>query len=83
MNRTLTVAEVADRYGVDPHTVLLWIKRGELKAINCGRKPGSKKPRWRITPEALATFELCRTTSPPTPRTRRRRQPAAQVIEFY
>jgi hypothetical protein len=52
----LTVADVARRYRVSPDKVRLWIGRGELSAINtaavlCG------KPRWVITPDALASFE--------------------------
>lgn len=81
-DRALTVAEVAERYSVDPHTVLLWIKRGELRAIDVSRNRGGK-PRWRISAEALATFELCRTANPPPPKARRRRQPADEVISFY
>jgi excisionase family DNA binding protein len=79
---TLTVHGVAERDGVGEHTVLAWIRTGELRAINCGRRPGSKKPRWRITAEALAAFELMRTPSPPPPAVRRRRQ-HAEVISFY
>ena len=62
--------------------VLAWIKTGELRAINVGRKPGAKKPRWRITHEALEAFELTRTATPLPAKARRRRQPA-EVIEFY
>jgi len=81
-DRALTVREVAERYGVGEHTVLGWIRSGQLKAINVGRSPNGKKPRWRVTVEALETFELVRTHSPPPPRTRRRkRQP--ETIEFY
>ncbi len=82
VERALTVADISDRYGVDEHTVLGWIKSGELRAIAVNRKPGARKPRWRITPEALASFELLRTHNPPPPTTRRRKtQP--EVIEFY
>jgi hypothetical protein len=82
--RALTVREVADRFVVDPHAVLGWIKNGELRAVNCGRKPGAKKPRWRITPEALAEFERVRQAIPSqvTTRIRRRRQPAG-IIDRY
>jgi len=83
VERALTVREVCDRYGVDEHTVLSWItKTGELRAVNVGRKPGSKRPSWRITPEALASFELLRTHSPTPPPSRRRRQ-SPEVIQFY
>lgn len=81
-DRTLSVKELCERYGVNEHTVLGWIRSGELKAINVGRRQGAKKPRWRITPEALVAFELLRTPAPPMPRTRRRKQ-AGEVINFY
>ena len=78
----LTVKELCDRYGVSEHTVLGWIRSGQLRAINVGRSPGSKKPRWRITAEALEAFELVRTHNPPPPSTKRRKR-STQVIEFY
>jgi transposase len=78
----MTVKDIIARYCVSEGTVLAWIKRGELRAINVGRQAGSKKPRWRITPEALGAFEQLRTPSPPVPRMRRRKRPV-DVIEFY
>ena len=82
-DRAHTVREVAERYAVTGHTVLRWINSGELRAINVGRLPGSKKPRWRVTQEALEVFEIGRMPSPPTPRTRRRRAADNDVVEFY
>jgi excisionase family DNA binding protein len=81
MSSTLSVRDVCDRYGVGQHTVLGWIVRGELRAINVGRRLGSRKPRWRITREALEMFEQLRTPTPPAPRIRRRKQPVG-VMEF-
>lgn len=81
-DRALTVRDVCDRYGVTEHTVLGWIRSGELKAINVGRRVGARKPRWRITAEALAAFEQLRTVTPPPRRTQRPR-PGPGVIEFY
>jgi transposase len=81
VSATLSVRDVRERYGVTEHTVLGWINRGELRAINVGRRPGAKKPRWRITPEALEAFELARTVAPPPPRRRGKRP--ADVIAFY
>jgi excisionase family DNA binding protein len=81
MGSTLSVRDVAERYGVTIHTCLAWIASGELRAVNVGRKPGAKKPRWRITQAALEAFEVLRTPTPPAPRVRRKRQ--AEVIEFY
>jgi excisionase family DNA binding protein len=82
MSSTLSVKDLCERYGVSEHTVLAWINRGELRAINVGRRPGTKKPRWRITAEALAAFEQLRTRTPPPPRVRRKKRPA-EVIRFY
>jgi excisionase family DNA binding protein len=82
MPSTLSVRDLCERYGVTEHTVLGWIRSGELRAVNVGRKPGAKKPRWRITQEALELFEQLRTPAPPLPRTRRKKRPA-DVIEFY
>lgn len=82
MSSTLSVRDLCDRYGVGEHTVLGWIRSGELRAINVGRKQGAKKPRWRITEEALQAWELLRTPPPPLPRAPRRKRPEG-VIEFY
>jgi excisionase family DNA binding protein len=77
-----TVEELTHRFGVTEHTVLIWIRAGELKAVNVGRTPDGRKPRWRITEQALAEFEVLRTPTPPVPRTRRRKR-LGDVIEFY
>jgi excisionase family DNA binding protein len=79
---TLSVKDLTQRYGVSEHTVLGWIGSGELRAVNVGRRPGAKKPRWRVTQEALEAFEQLRTPTPPLPRVRRRKQPE-HVIAFY
>jgi excisionase family DNA binding protein len=76
-----TVQDLCERYGVTGHTVLAWIRSGELRAVNVGRRLGAGKPRWRITQEALTEFELLRTPTAPAPKVRRKRQP--EVIEFY
>jgi excisionase family DNA binding protein len=83
MNATLSVCDICQRYSVSEGTVLGWIASGQLRAVNVGRKPGAKKPRWRITLEALEAFEQARTPIPPQPRTRRRKQKPADVIKFY
>jgi excisionase family DNA binding protein len=82
MSSALSVRALCERYGVREHTVLGWIRSGELRAVNVGRRPGAKKPRWRITQEALETFEQLRTSTLPAPRTRSRKRPV-DVIEFY
>jgi excisionase family DNA binding protein len=82
MSSTFSVKDLTERYGVGEHTVLGWIRSGELRAVNVGRHQGAKKPRWRITQEALETFEMARTPTPPPPRARRRKRPLG-IIEFY
>jgi hypothetical protein len=78
--RGYTVPEVARRYRVGQDKVRGWIRRGELAAVNtaavlCG------KPRWVITPDALAAFEKLRAGGPTPKPSRSRRQPV--VIDFY
>ena len=79
---TYSVRQITERYSVSEGTVLGWIRSGELRAMNVGRKPGAKKPRWRITESALDAFEQLRTPTPPMPRTRRRKR-QTDVVEFY
>jgi hypothetical protein len=56
-----TIHDIRQRYGVTIQTVLGWIRSGELRAVNVSRHPESRKPRWRISEEALAEFERDRT----------------------
>lgn len=82
-NRTYSkVPHLADDYAVSQHTVLNWIARGELEAVNVARKPGGR-PSWRISREALARFEAARAATPRQAPTRTRRQKPADVIEFF
>ena len=80
-NRAFTVRDLSERYCVGEHTVLCWIRRGELRAVDVSRNRGGK-PRWRISAEGLAAFELARTTCPPPASTRRTRA-ASKTIKFY
>jgi excisionase family DNA binding protein len=79
---TLSVRDICKRYCVGEHTVLAWIRSGELRAVNVGRKISTRKPRWRISEKALEAFEAQRAATPPLPRSRRRKQ-QAEVIQFY
>lgn len=76
-----TVKELAEKLRVTEHTILCWIHNRELLATNVNRVVG-RKPRWRISEEALKAFEESRSPSPPAPAKRRARQPA-EVIDFY
>jgi transposase len=73
---------VAERYAVSVGTVITWIAAGALRAVNVSRKPGSKRPSWRITPQAVEEFERLRTPASTQPKARRRKT-AGDVIEFY
>jgi hypothetical protein len=76
----LTPPQVAAQYRVDVHRVLGWIKRGDLHAINVG--DGTQRPRFRISPEALAQFEARRSATPQPRITRQRRRQSA-VKEYF
>jgi excisionase family DNA binding protein len=76
----LTVAEVARRYRVSPDKVRMWIKRGELSAINTAAVRCAR-PRFVVPPEALREFERKRAAAPPQKPPRPRRQRAA--IDFF
>ena len=54
MSSTLSVRDVCERFGVSEHTVLGWIRSGELRAVNVGRRSGAKRPRWRIDRKKLS-----------------------------
>lgn len=79
---TYSVKDICERYNVSPKSVLQWIACGELRAINVGRSLAKKKPRWRITQDALDAFEQLRTATPPAPRAPRRKR-QAETIQFY
>ncbi|APZ91550.1 helix-turn-helix domain-containing protein [Fuerstiella marisgermanici] len=80
---TNTVRQVMEKYGVAQHTVLAWIKSGELKAVNVGVTPSRKKPRWRISDEALEEFEKARTNKQPQKPTANRRNAANENVTQY
>jgi excisionase family DNA binding protein len=82
-DRTFTVAELAERLRVNEHAILSWIRSGELRAMNVGRSPGGKKPRWRISTEALEDFEIRRTPTPTPPKAKARRRRDASVTQYF
>lgn len=82
ISSTLSVRDVCERYGVSTDTVLGWIRSGELRAVNVSRRPGSRRPRWRVSATALEAFEALRAVAAIRPRPRRAKRPG-DVIEFY
>ena len=76
--RYLTPPELARTWGVDPSTVLALIRRGALRAFSTS-PPGTRRPRWRIHPSAVAEFEAAhaaQTPVKPVRSTRRRKDPS-------
>ncbi len=74
--------EIAERFGVDAHKVLGWIRRGELRALNVATTTGGR-PRFRISPADLAAFEASRSAGPPPKISRIRRRRDPQIVEFF
>ena len=70
-----TAVQVAEKLQVSRETVELWIRRGELKALNASLKPNSARPRLRVTEESLAAFMAARSVGPPAPRAKRFKKP--------
>jgi excisionase family DNA binding protein len=79
----LTPPQIARRLGVKASKVLAWIDRGELVAANLADRRGGR-PRWRIAPEALASFLAARSSRPATQATNRHRlRKREAVIQFF
>jgi len=77
----LSPPQVAKRLAVDPSKILVWIKRGELRAVNVATHTG-RRPRYRISPADLAVFEAARAAGP-QPKITRRRRKDPNVIQFF
>ena len=79
----LKVREVATLRQIKQATVLSWIASGELCAVDCSAKPNGR-PRWRISHEALASFDAKRQSRPaPTVKRIRKRKQQTGVIQFF
>ena len=79
-----TPREVARQRRVRVSTIFGWIRRGELEAINHA-PTHLGKPRWKISPDALAAFDRARSSRSmiaPSPR-RRGRGRGVPVIEYF
>lgn len=79
MGRYLTPPAYAARLGVKPAKILGWIASGELEALNLAARATSR-PRYRISPDAIAQFERRRSAGPLPKQIRRRR--SASVKDF-
>jgi len=77
-----TVRQAAERLAVSDEHVLDLIHLKKLSAVNVGL--GRRRPRWRITAEALAEFEASRTSTQARPAApRKRRQLPGDVEPVY
>lgn len=83
MNSVITPPQLAQRLGVSPDKILKWIARGELAALNVA-SDRKGRPRWVITPEALAAFERARSncTRQPAAQRARRRPRQTRYIQY-
>lgn len=84
--RWYTPREVAAERRVRVGKVMTWIRRGELEAINMA-DDRMGKPRWKISDEALAAFDLARSSrsliATPTAHRRRRQAGGVSVTEYF
>jgi hypothetical protein len=74
-----TPPRLGRRWCCDPGTIIAMLKRGELHGFVVGK--GRRRPRWRITPEAVAAFEQRRLATPTPAKRRRARQ--ANVVQYF
>lgn len=75
------MAEVAKRLSVQDEVVLAHIRSGRLAAVNVGL--GSRRPRWRISIEALERFLATRSSANQTLAARPRRKRKEAVTEYF
>lgn len=81
IDRAFTPKEVAEARGVGVGKVLGWIRSGQLEAVNVSE--GRLRPRWRISPDALAAFDYRRSnrrTIEPVATPRRRRGEVREYV---
>ena len=72
--------ELARRWRVSPDKVVGWIRSGELAAFNVAARPGGR-PRWRVSPEAMAAFEAARSATPLSCTSRNWNSPVAGLAQ--
>jgi hypothetical protein len=80
--RKLTPPQLGRLWGICPSKIILWIQRGELRAINGVATPGGK-PRYLIDVADIAAFEAARSVTPPPKAPRRRRAKASGENPFF
>ena len=64
MSKYLTVAEVADHWGVRREAIYRHIQAGELEAVDFSR-PGAGRAFYKISRDSIEAFERRRSTAKP------------------
>ena len=73
--------ELAKLWRTTPEAIIDLIRSGLLRAFTTSA-PGSRRPRWKIPPDAIVEFESRQAARPPTKPVPRRR-PVGNVTEYY
>jgi hypothetical protein len=68
-----TPPRLARLWAMDPATVRSLLESGQLRGFNVARR-NSRRPRWRISPEAMQEFEQSRAAIPKVETKRRPRR---------
>lgn len=77
-----TPPEVARQLGVKPSKIIGFITREELRAIDVSER-GSKRPRWRVSPDDLKAFLASRSNQKPAAPVARRRRARAPLVDYF
>ena len=77
-----TPAEVATLWNCSVDHVLDLIRSKRLVGFSLS-KPGSKRPRWRVSADAIAAYEAQNQAQVALKPTRRKRKRDEAVIQFY
>jgi excisionase family DNA binding protein len=77
--RGYTTTDAARLLRVSEEKIRIWIRSGELAAINTAG-PRSNKPRFVILPEALQQFASARSAAAPKPPRRKKR---TEQVDYF
>lgn len=78
--QVFTLKQFAERYGIDPKQAQGYIRDGHLAAIDISSNPGTGRPRWRITEQAIERFESSRTKNSTSADKPSRRRSARRTV---
>ena len=74
--KRFSTKQVAAHLGISRETVAALIRSGQLAAINVSLSPSSRRPRYRVTEQALEDFEAQRSVQ-------QQRRPAQRRTTSY